>query len=166
LLALGGITAGGAVYQSWAMNVELAALTRFDNYPFKAIVRFKQAYYGIGFGGGLFKLETGSLDNTANIPWGFETGSTDLDSPGIKGVLGVYVDGLIESAVSVGLVTDNKRTYSYLHVPNGDMDHRPHRIPTGKGIRTRNVGVSVSGEGGYVEIDAIQPEYVVSKRNL
>ena len=167
LTAYSEVSVDAPTYQAWAMNVQHSALTKFTGYPFKHMVRFKNVYYGVGFGGGLYKLENGDLDGAAPITWEVQTGLSDLNSPAQKGILDIYIDGLIESDINVGVTTDRSQEYVYKYRPKGAMDHRPHRLGIGKGLRSRNLKFRLSStDGKYVEIDAIQPEYVISKRNI
>lgn len=159
-----------ATAQCWAMNITNKAVTQFTNYPFRAFVRWRDRYYGVGFNGGLYLLE-GDKDATvtpaAPIPWAWETGLDDLDSAAMKGISAIYVEGTIEPGATVLVVDDyrNRRTYS-MHAKAG-FNQATYRVITGKGIRTRNVGIGMASVvGGYMELTQISPELVVSKRNI
>ena len=156
---------------AWAMNIRTGAMTQFTNFPFRAFVCFQNKYYGIGLAGGLYLLD-GDTDyaspDPTPIPWAFETGLNDMDNPAQKGVLGVYVDGVVEKGAELTVVTDTRARYAYtMYERSNHDDHRPYRVLTGRGIRTRNIGIAMSSTvGGYVEVDQIAPEYVISKRSI
>jgi len=155
------------VTQAWAMNIGTGAMTQFTNFPFRAFVRFNNQYYGVGMSGGLYLLE-GDTDAGTAIPWEFETGMDDLDNPAQKGILGVYVDGLIQKGAELTVVTDTRARYVYpLSAPNTATEYRPHRVLVGRGIRSRSIGLAMrSTVGGYVEVNQLAPLYVVSKRSI
>jgi len=155
------------VTQAWAMNIGTGAVTQFTNFPFRAFVRFNNQYYGIGMSGGLYLLE-GDTDAGTAIPWEFETGMDDLDNPAQKGILGVYVDGLIQKGAELTVITDTRARYVYpLSAPNTATEYRPHRVLVGRGIRSRSIGLAMrSTVGGYVEVNQLAPMYVVSKRSI
>jgi len=161
-------TAGAAPSQTWAYNVSKNVVTQFSNYAFRAFVRWQDRYYGVGMDGGLYLLENGDVDVATPIPWSFETGLDDMDSNAIKGVSGVYVEGTIEKGATLALVTDIKQRYTYdMKTPSAGSDQRVYRVVTGKGIRSRNIGIAMASTvGGYVEVDQIAPKYVISKRNI
>ena len=155
------------VAQAWATNIDTGAVTQFTNFPFRAFVRFNNQYYGIGMSGGLYLLE-GDTDAGTAIPWEFETGMDDLDNPAQKGILGVYVDGLIQKGAELTVITDTRARYVYpLSAPNTATEYRPHRVLVGRGIRSRSIGLAMrSLVGGYVEVNQLAPLYVVSKRSI
>jgi hypothetical protein len=163
LLTNGGLTTA----QAWAMNVKNKAVTQFTNFPFRAFVRWRDHYYGVGMAGGLYLLE-GDTDAGTPIPWEWETGLDDLGSNAQKGISGLYIEGAIEAGATVTVVNDKKQRYTYaLHTSGAGSDRRTYRVITGKGIRTRNIGIGMANpNGGYMEVNLVSPKLVVSKRNV
>lgn len=168
MLASGSMTNGTpAVSQAWAMNLDNKAMTQFTNYPFRAIARAFNTYYAVGFDGNIYQLG-GDDDNGVKVDWQWRTGLSDLGTRGLKGVLGVYIDGVVEPGATIEVVLDTG-VYSYTHRPRGPSNsHQTQRVSVGRGLRSANIGLGMSGGliGGYVEIDSLTPEYVVSNRNL
>jgi hypothetical protein len=160
--------AGADAHQTWVYNVKTNTVTQFNNYAFRAFVRWRDRYYGVGMDGGLYLLENGDVDVASPIPWAFETGLDDMDSNAIKGISGLYVEGTIEKGATISIINDTKQRYTYsMYTPSAGSDQRAYRVITGKGIRTRNVGIAMASTvGGYVEVDQIAPKYVISKRNI
>lgn len=153
-----------AVYQAWAMNLSNKGVSQFTNFPFRQMTRAFDRYSMVGFDGNLYDLG-GDTDNTVPINWRLRTGISDLNTRGLKGVLGVYIDGIVEAAVDVDLVLDTG-VYTYTHVPRGvPNNYKTHRVSTGRGLRSSNVGVGMAGTC-YIAIDSFTPDYVVSNRNL
>lgn len=167
LVAGNATNANPSVARAWVMNVKNRAVTEWLNYGFRNFVRFNNQYYGVGMSGNLY-LIGGDLDVLAAIPWAWETGLNDFDSPALKGIDAVYVEGLMERGANLTIVTDKKQRYTYAtkSVP-GVADRRTYRIETGKGIRTCNIGLAMSNTlGGYVELDKLSARYYISKRNI
>ncbi len=153
-----------AAYQGWAMNLSNKAVTQFLNFPFRQMARAFDRYSMVGFDGNLYDLG-GDTDNSTAISWHWRSGISHLNTRGVKGVLGAYIDGIVESKVDVELVLDTG-VYTYTHVPRGvPNDYKTHRVSTGRGLRSSNVGMGMAGTC-YIAIDSFTPEYVVSSRNL
>lgn len=154
-----------AVRQAWALNVRVNAMTQYTNLPMRAIARAFDRYYGAGMDSGFYQL-TGDTDDGTAIDWEWRTGLSDLGTRGMKGVLGVYIDGVCEPGCDLVVATD-RGVYVYAHKPRGTInDHEPQRVSTGRGLRTANVGLGMaSATGAYIEIDSLTPEYVVTERN-
>lgn len=153
-----------AVYQGWAMNLSNKAVSQFTSFPFRQMARAFDRYSMVGFDGNLYDLG-GDTDNTTPISWAWRSGISDLNTRGLKGVLGAYIDGIVEAKVDVELVLDTG-VYTYTHVPRGTVnDYKTHRVSTGRGLRSSNVGMGMAGTC-YIAIDSFTPDYVVSSRNL
>jgi hypothetical protein len=155
-----------AVRQTWVMNIENNAVTAYNNFEFKQFGRAFNHYWAAGIDGNLFKLG-GDTDAGAPISWTFETGLSDLGSRALKGVLGIYLDGIYEHRLTFTLVTDRAR-YVYDHIVVGDPEnHQTQRIPIGRGVRSVNIGLGLASvKGAYFECDSIMPEYVQSNRRM
>jgi hypothetical protein len=153
-------------YRGWAMNLQNMAVTEFDGFEFRAMAFAYNHHYGVGMDGGLYRMG-GDRDDGRPIKWAWESGLGDFGSPAQKGVLALYVDGLFANTATFLLVTDDARRV-YGHRAKGNVyNHQPHRVPLGKAVRTRNIGLGMADEeGGYLELDKITPEYVITSRNI
>lgn len=151
---------------AYAMNLKTGAVTEFTNFAFRAMGRAYNLYWGIGLDGNLYRFG-GDLDDTLPIAWEWESGIEDFGSPGQKGVKAVYIDGVFENGATLLVQTDDaRRVYSHRAAGNY-KNHRQHRILTGKGVRSLNLGFGMANaKGGYLELDRITPEYVIIPRNL
>jgi hypothetical protein len=170
-IALPPLRAGGqimngtvATSRAWAMNLSNKAVTQFLNFPFRQMAYAFNEYSAVGFDGNLYDFG-GDEDAGAKINWQWRTGISDLNTRGLKGVLGYYIDGIIESKITVDLVLDTG-VFVYRHDPRGvPNDYKTHRISIGRGLRSSNVGIGAAGDC-YIAIDSVTPDYVVSNRNL
>jgi hypothetical protein len=155
--------------QTWAWNVRRNAMTRWTNYAFRDFVRFNNKYYGVGYDGVLYLLD-GDTDAGAPIPWAWETGFENFDSPAQKGVMAMYIQGRLERGAELTLRTDKNIVYTYRTYTDdriGRSDYRTYRVITGKGIRSGRFAIGMqSSVGGYMGINRVAPTMVVSKRNI
>jgi hypothetical protein len=147
---------------SWWVNPAGGAVTYYENYTFVDVMRLGDVYYGRTPDGALHVLG-GDTDAGVAIPWEFQTGLNDHGHPGQKGLMAVYLDGLIYGDVEFEVHTDTGEVRTYAHT--GSPDHRPHRISIGRGIRTRNMALGMRGADGF-ELDALTPELRFTYRNL
>jgi hypothetical protein len=161
------LLAGQAVqYRGWAMNLQNNAVTEFAGFDFRAMGFAYNQHYGVGMDGGLYRMG-GDKDVDRPIAWAWESGLGDLGMNAQKGLLALYVDGLFENTATFSIQTDNARRI-YGHRAKGDVaNHLTHRVPLGRGVRTRNFAIGMADEaGGYLELDKITPEYVITSMNL
>lgn len=164
LTAIGSATVS-VTYGAYALNLSHAPLgdkrrlddtpemTRYTNFPFERIVRYKNSYFGMA-AGALYLLE-GTTDNGTAIPYAVRTAITDFDTPNLKTVESVYLGG----RVGPGAVIDwqvgetGDQTYTYT-TPRG-QGAQNHRQPLGRGIRARYYAMKVSGSDAF-ELDQIE----------
>lgn len=153
-----------ATYEAYAVNLNhtpvrgvepVDEVTRYTNFPFTHVVRYKNSYYGAN-STGLYLLE-GTTDNGTPIPWAFETAITDFKSPNKKTLAAAYFSGRFGPASTIRLIEGEKmpNTYSFT-TPRGTLAQN-HRQKFGKGTKGRYYAISASGTGAC-ELDGIEPE--------
>lgn len=164
---VGSTFTASADFEGWAMNVRNGGVTRWTNYPFTQFARAGKETYAVGADGNLYLLG-GDLDVTAPIAWEFETGLENLDSPGLKHIPYLYMDGIIDGNIEIVLLDDRGREFAYEYdTKDRGAVHQQHRRKLGNGIRTVNVGFRFrSTSGAYIELDSFSPEATVTQRNL
>jgi hypothetical protein len=159
--------------RAWVMNLSNNAVTEYSRFEFRAFGRAFNQIYAIGIEGGLY-LIGGDVDEAdlalgpaAKIDWEWSSGMTDFNVAQQKGMLAVYVDGLFEKGALFTLESDGaKRIYEHRFKGN-PSNHMPHRVPFGRGVRSRNFALGMyNPDGGYLELDKITPEYHIIPRNL
>jgi len=150
----------------YAMNLKTGAVTEYSNYPFRAMARAYDKYWGIGLDGGLYRM-SGDTDDTQPIAWEWLSGLNDFGMWGQKGVMAVYIRGVFENGATLTLETDNAMRV-YDHTAAGDYKNQQvHRIPLGRGIRSDSLAFGMANpKGGYLELDKVTPEYKIIPRNL
>lgn len=164
---VGAVFTSAADFEGWVLNVRNGGVTRWTNYPFTQFARAGTSTYAVGADGNLYLLG-GDLDGTDPIAWEFETGLENLDSPGLKHIPYLYMDGIIDGEIEIVLLDDRGREFAYEYdTKNRGAVHQQHRRKLGNGIRTVNVGFRFrSPSGAYIELDSFSPEATVTQRNL
>lgn len=166
-IGMGAITTGTvATRQAWAMNLATKAITQYTGFSYRAFARAFNQNYGIGLDSGFYLLQ-GDTDAGVAIDWEWRTGLSDLGTRAVKGVLGVYIDGVCEPGCTLTVATE-RGVYVYRHQPFGTInDHETQRVTVGKGLRTVNIGLGMaSASGAYFDLDSMTPEWVISDRNM
>lgn len=145
------------------MDREGAPATHYTNYPFIQILRFGNDYYGVAQDG--LYLIGGALDGTEVIPWEWETARSDFGSKHFKCCKSLYIGGRFESNVTATVQREaDSLTYQYTAPRSTPMTHR---IMVGKGTRERYYAFGLSDDnGGYFEIDTLEPEIVELARSV
>lgn len=154
-LAFTGYAVVAVTYEAYALNLKHAGesvndeLTRYTNFPFTAIVRFRGAYYGVG-AAGLYRL-TGTTDfadpTPTAIPWAWKTGVGDFGSTSKKTISAVYFGGRMPAAATVTLYAGEDAGTAYSHTNPRGSDGQNYRQKFGKGVKDRYYAVGASGTG-------------------
>lgn len=164
-----------ATYEAYAVNLKHQPkpgkepndeVTRYTNFPFTHIVRYKNSYFGAN-STGLYLLE-GTTDYASPtptpVPWAFKTAMTDFKSQQHKTVASAYFGGRLGAAATVDLHVgeDGPQTYSYATVRT---DHaQNYRQVFGKGTKARYYALGASGTG-TLELDDIDLDvHTLSRR--
>lgn len=154
-----------ATYEAYAVNLKHAPrsneppndeVTRYTNFPFTHVVRYKNSYYGAN-STGLYLLE-GTTDNGTPIPWAFETAMTDFKSPNKKTLAAAYFSGRFGTSSTIQLKKGEKSPITHAFTtPRGTLAQN-HRQVFGKDraeTRTRYFALAASGTSEF-ELDAIE----------
>ena len=166
---MGRLTAIGsavitATYEAYAVNLKhtprgneqpIDEVTRYTNFPFTHVVRYKNSYYGVN-DTGLYLLE-GTTDETAPIPWAVKTAMDDFKNPMKKTVASAYFGGRFGPASTVQLHAGEQTPNTYSFTTPRDTLAQNYRQVFGKGVKERYYALGASGTG-TVELDNIELE--------
>ena len=139
-------------YLAYALNLNHGAakgkspvdeLTRYTNFPFNRIVRYKDKYYGVN-ATDLYLLE-GTTDDGDDITWEFKTHITEFDSPKIKTVEYAYFGGRLGPGATVELSVGEKADISYTYTTPRGITAQNYRQPFGRGAKARYFALGASG---------------------
>lgn len=154
-LAFTGYAVVAVTYEAYALNLKHATknpvdeLTRYTNFPFTAIVRFRGEYIGVGTDG-LYHL-TGTTDYASPtptaIPWAWKTGVGDFGNPAKKTINAVYFGGRMPAAATVTLYAGEDAGTAYSHTNPRGSDGQNYRQKFGKGVKDRYYAIGASGTG-------------------
>lgn len=158
-----------ATYEAYALNLKHTdptaqdELTRYTNFPFTHVVRYKNSYFGVS-SGALYLLE-GTTDNTTPIPFNVKTATTDFGAPEQKTVQYAYFGGRMGAASTVSITAGEATPVSYSYAtPRGPLAQN-YRQPFGRGIKARYFSFGVSGSD-VLEIDSIDLDVLTLKRRI
>lgn len=157
-VAIGTATVA-VTYETYALNLKHTndktndELTRYTNFPFDRIVRYKDSYYGMN-ATGLYLLE-GTTDGGDPIPWEVETHITDFGSPKVKTVERAYFGGRLGPDATVTLSVGEQADNSYSYTTPRGQTVQNYRQVFGKGAKARYFSIGVSGNDAF-ELDSLE----------
>ena len=169
LTAIGSATVS-VTYEAYSVNLghrdpeSNNEVTRYTNYPFDRIVRYKNSYFGMN-STGLYLLDSGALDNGAAIPYEMQTHETDFGVPEQKTVVSAYFGGKLGPAEKVTLFVGEKSTKPYSYTTPRGAKPQTYRQVFGKGIKDRYYAIGVSGNKEF-ELDTVDFEVAKLKRRI
>lgn len=163
LVAVGTATVA-ATYEAYCVNLNhkprpgsapIDETTRYTNFPFDRIVRFKNSYFGVA-ADGLYLLE-GTTDFATPaptaIPWAWRTGVTDFGSTFQKTVESIYFSGRL-GAATVSVYAGESAANAYSYPEPSTTATRNHRQTLGRGLKSRYYAFGAAGTG-VMELDDI-----------
>ena len=167
-----GTATVAATFEAYAVNLQHTAdadgltvdeVTRYTNFPFTHVVRYKNSYFGAN-STGLYLLE-GTTDAGAVIPYEIETHPDTFGHTGMKTAVSAYFSGRIDPELTAKIVAgqDAPQTYSYTS-PRG-ATAQAHRVKFGRGVKDRYLAVGLAGNG-VLELDEIELEIEKLKRRI
>lgn len=153
-----GTAVVAVTYEAYAVNLKHSdkapdQVTRYTNFPFDQIVRYKNSYYGMN-ATGLYLLE-GTTDDGDPIPWEVATHITDFGSPKLKTVERAYFGGRIGPDATVTLSVGEQADNSYSYTTPRGQTVQNYRQVFGKGAKARYFSIGVSGNDAF-ELDSLE----------
>lgn len=150
-----------ATYEAYAVNLNHRdpasnnQVTRYTNYPFDRIVRYKNSYFGMN-STGLYLLE-GTTDNATPIPYEVKTHVTDFDATEQKTVVSAYMGGRMGAAETVTLFAGEKTSNAYPYTTPRGATPQNYRQKFGRGIKARYYGIGFKGDKEF-DLDTLELE--------
>lgn len=169
LSAIGSATVV-ATYEAYSINLKHAGgdqapvdeVTRYTNFPFTHVVRFRGSYFGAA-ADGLYLLE-GTTDDGQAIPYAVKTCASDFGAPELKNVASAYLSGRLGPlTVSLHAGEDGTQAYEF-DTLRGPLA-RNHREKFGRGVKNRYFALGLSGEDA-LELDSIELEINKTSRRI
>lgn len=157
------------VHESYAVNLRTSLetggneVTRYTDFPFERIVRWRGRYVAMA-ADGLYWLG-GDTDAGQPIAWRLHTGTTDFGSPQRKTPLSCYVGGRMppDSTFEVAMGEARDTRYPY-QTPRGSAAQN-YRQKFGRGLDARYYAFALSGRGALT-IDDLDFEVVNKTRRI
>lgn len=152
-----------ATYEAYALNLlhdnpntneePISEMTRYTNFPFTHVVRYKNSYYGAN-STGLYLLE-GTTDNGTAIPFEVKTAETDFGKSERKTVESAYLAGRIGGAETVTLYAREETTHAMNFTTPRNTTPQNHRQKFPRGVKARYFALGISGSKEF-ELDAVE----------
>ena len=175
LTAIGSATIT-ATYEAYAVNLlhppaargqaaPVDETTRYTNFPFTHVVRYRNSYYGAN-STGLYLLE-GTTDDGVDIPYTLRTAISDFKSPFRKTVASAYFGGRLGPDATMTLYAgEGAQTQAYSYTtPRGALAQN-YRQAFGKGIRQhRYYSLGISGTDAMA-LDSLELDTHNSTRRI
>jgi hypothetical protein len=165
LLAYGEVVVV-VTYEAYATNLKpfevrgqetVHEVTRYTNFPFNQVLRFKNSYLGLA-DDGLYLLG-GPTDPDGPVEWAWKTAMGDSGTSYKKTVLSVYFGGRIGQASTVTLYKDESDSTDYDYTTPRDTSPKNYRQKFGRGTKTRYFAIGVSGD---TELDLDTMEFEIN----
>ena len=163
-------------YEAYALNLKhnptpgvepVDELTRYTNYPFDRIVRYKNSYFGMN-NTGLYLLE-GTTDfatpTPTEVPWSYKTALMDMKSVQLKNVSMAYFGGRMGPAATVSVYVGEASVAPYNYTTPRDATAQNYRQPLGKGLKSRYYAFGASGTG-ELTLDTLSLDVAVLARKV
>lgn len=153
-------------YEAYAVNLKPFAVrgqepvnevTRYTNFPFNQVLRFKNTYLGLA-DDGLYVLG-GPTDAGDQVSWAWKTAMSDSGTSYKKTVLSVYFGGRIGQESVVTLYKDESDSTDHSYTTPRDASPKNHRQKLGRGTKTRYFALGVTGE---TELDLDTMEFEIN----
>ena len=156
LTAIGTATVA-VTYEAYALNLNHSAegpdeLTRYTNYPFTHIVRYKNSYYGAN-STGLYLLE-GTTDNGTAIAFDVKTHKTDFGTAQKKSIIDAFIGGRMGASATITLHVGETSSEAYSYTTPRGSTAQNYRQQFGKGIKNRYYAFEIAGSGA-LSVDTI-----------
>jgi len=159
-----------AIYEAYAINLRHAPgdqapvneVTRYTNFPFTQIVRFRGSYFGVA-ADGLYQLG-GDTDDGEPIAYSVKTCASDFRAPELKTIASAYLAGRLGPlTVTLHAGEDGAESYNYT-TPRGPTA-KAHREKFGRGVKNRYFALALAGED-EMELDSIELEINKMSRRI
>lgn len=161
-----------ATYEAYALNLNhkpvpgkepTDELTRFTNYPFDKIIRYKNSYFGAN-STGLYLLE-GTTDDAAPISYSVKTKLTDFGTDQMKTPEAAVFGGRLGPDATVTVYTGETEDDVYAYTTPRGQGAQNYRQKFGKGLKARYYAFGIQGDG-EMAIDTVSFDLATLKRRI
>lgn len=155
-------TAG--TYEAYAINLKhvpvpgvepLDEVSRYTNYPFNQILRYKDQYYGVASDG--IYLLSGVTDNGTAITWTWKTALEDDNVPEKKTVRSAYFSGRVGQDATITVYSGESGQTAYTYNTPRDANPQNYRKVFGRGVKGKYYAIGASG-ASTMELDTLELE--------
>lgn len=168
LIGIGSATVT-ATYEAYALNLKhlprrgeepTDEMTRYSNFPFTHVIRYKNSYFGVAQGA-LYLLE-GTTDHALPTPtpttFTIETHKSDFGVVEKKTPTYAYFGGRLGATETVSLIVGETGTESYQYTTPRGAEAQNYRQAFGRGVKARYFAIGVSGTAEFA-LDSLDFEF-------
>jgi len=140
---------------SMVMNIRNAALTLYTNYNFNSLCRFNEKHLG-ATSTKIYDLDTGTLDDTAEIDWNFRTGYLDMEQKTTKKLRQAWLSYKSSGNIILTIIQPDGTEYEYT-LEGIETAETGLRVKFGRGLTSKYVALDIKNvDGSSITLDTLQ----------
>lgn len=149
--------------QTYSINLDTGATSRYGNFIFNSLCKAEDGNHYALTSAGLFSL-AGKRDGAADIATNVDLGLQDLGSKQIKRLGAAYAGVASDNALRL-IVRDETSELTYT-ARSSSAILQEQRFDTGKGLRANFFNLTLSSQGGAVEVSDFSVTVADSTRRI
>ena len=149
--------------ETWVVNLDSSASTRYTGYDFNSFARIGGKHYGAR-ADGLYLLD-GDTDAGAAITGRVQLGRSDMNSPMRKRLESVYAAVSSTDVVYLKVTNEDGEVYTY-SARRSSTKLEQQRIDVGRGISANYLTFELEGSGADFEVAGLEFNAVVLTRRI
>lgn len=151
------------VVETWVINTDTGAVSRYEGYEFNSFAEIGQDYYGMKEDG-LYLLDKGDGVVESDVFAAVSLGKQTFGTSARKRISNVYVSGRSETRMQLRVLAGDEE---YVYAARASAENmQTQRIDTGKGLVANYLEFDLINEGGEFEVGSIEFAVVPTNRRI
>lgn len=151
------------VVETWVINADTGAVSRYEGYEFNSFAKIGQGYYGMKEDG-LYLLDKGDGVVESDVFAAVSLGKQTFGTSARKRISNVYVSGRSETRMQLRVLAGDEE---YVYAARASAENmQTQRIDTGKGLVANYLEFDLINEGGEFEVDSIEFAVTPTSRRI
>lgn len=151
------------VTETWVINTETGAVSRYEGYDFNSFAKIGEEYFGAK-SDGLYLLSEGVGEVEPAVPASVSLGKCDFGTSVRKRISHVYVSGASEDHMQLNVVIGDAE-YSYMARASSE-DLGVQRVDVGRGLIANYLEFDLFNDGAEFEVDSLEFVIHPSQRRI
>lgn len=152
-----------AASEVWAINLDSAATTRYENFSFNSFAQIGAKHYGAKYDG-IYELD-GDTDSGDSIAASVNLGRRDMDAQQLKRLDAAYIAVSSTGTMYLRVTDHDGKMYTY-STRRSSTKIEQQRIDVGRGLRANFMTFEVVGIGADFEIAGLEFMAVALDRRI